>query len=224
MNNERLYRQIYLKYQLGPAVHMTHINNIESIIRDGELRSFNLMAQTKYESLANEDVQRGRANKTIPPTKRPLHDYVPLYFGNRTPMVAWNQERNEEMVFMRFSLNIFARGDIVFTDGNARSSVTVFRVYSQVTDLEILDRKAINTVKYANNPELKRRKQAEILVPDKLPLTYLVDFICYSENAKWSLLETLKHCDKKYNVQVLPGSWYFRSQAETKLVKGSQTP
>ncbi|MCM2281461.1 MAG: DUF4433 domain-containing protein [Bdellovibrionaceae bacterium] len=211
MTSLPLNKQIYAKYQLGPASHMTHLGNVEAIVRAGELRSYNLMRDHSYQNLANEDVQAGRAAKVVPPTGRPLHDYVPLYFGNRTPMVAVNQQHNQELVFIRFSLDLLTHGNLVITDGNARSASTVFRVFTQLTDLDILDPKAINTPKYKGNPELKRRKQAEILVPERLSLQHAYDFIAYSETAHHRLLEIFDRCGTRFNVLVRPGNWYFRT-------------
>ena len=220
MHTEPLYRQIYKRYQLGPASHMTHIENLSSIVQNSEIRSYNLMAQTTYQKLSNTDVQGGRAGKTIEVTKKPLHDYVPLYFGHKTPMVAWNQSRNDQFVFIRFSLNILESGNVVIADGNARSTATRFQIYTQLSDLDLLDPLAINTVKYAHDADLKRRKQAEILVLDRLPLTNLVDIICFSEEQRARALEILKQYGKNFKTQVLPGSWYFT----TRPTKGGATP
>ena len=214
MNAPPLYQQIYAKYQLGPASHMTHLSNVEAIVRAGELHSYNLMRGHTYQNLANEDVQAGRAAKTVPVTGRPLHDYVPLYFGNRTPMVAVNQQYNEELIFIRFSLDLLAQGGVVITDGNARSTTTAFRSFTQLTDLDLVDPKAINTVKYAADPELKRRKQAEVLVPERLSLKYAHDFIAYSPTARQRLLEIFDRCGTKFGVQVSPGNWYFRTPSQ----------
>jgi hypothetical protein len=217
MNGLPLYKQIYARYQLSPASHMTHMNNIEAIIRAVELRSYNLMRGHTYQNLANQDVQAGRAAKIVPPTGRPLHDYVPLYFGNRTPMVAVNQQYNEELVFIRFSLDLLAHasvGSVVITDGNARSGSTAFRVFTQLADLDLVDPKAINTVKYAGDAELKRRKQAEVLVPDRLSLQHVYDFIVYSADAGQRLLDIFDRCGTTFRVQISPGNWYFRTPSQ----------
>lgn len=145
-----------------------------------------------YQNLANEDVQSGRAAKVVPPSGRPLHDYVPLYFGHKTPMVAVNKRQNEEIVFLRFSLEILTLPGVIITDGNARSNATKFQAYAQLGDLSFLDVKAIHSVKYAGDSELKRRKQAEILIPDKLPFGQVLDIMCFSKNAQERTLKILE--------------------------------
>ncbi len=99
-------------------------------------------------------------------------------------MVAWNQAHNEELIFLRFSLSILAAGVVIITDGNARSKGTQFRRFQSLDDLSILDVRAVNSVRYAGDPEIKRRKQAEILVPDSIPFSNVLDIICYSGNAQ----------------------------------------
>ncbi|MEO7163043.1 MAG: DarT ssDNA thymidine ADP-ribosyltransferase family protein, partial [Bdellovibrionia bacterium] len=86
-----LYQEIFNQYMLGPAYHLTHIHNLSLILDMGELNSHSRMRGRGYFDLSNEDVQAGRAAITVPVTNRPLHDYVPLYFGFKTPMVACNQ-------------------------------------------------------------------------------------------------------------------------------------
>jgi hypothetical protein len=211
MNAQPLNKQIYAKYQLGPASHMTHMDNVGAILEAGELRSYHLMRGHSYRNLANDDVQAGRAAKAVPVTGRPLHEYVPLYFGNRTPMVAVNERHNEDIVFIRLSLDLLAIGGVVITDGNARSVATQFREFTQLSDLDLVDARAINTVKYSGDPELKRKKQAEVLIPERLALSYVYEFICYSNEAKQRLLAIFEQYGKKFRVTVSPGNWYFRT-------------
>lgn len=203
-----LHLKIRERFQLGPANHMTHIDNLAGILAAGELRSYNLMRGTAYNNLSNLDVQQGRAGITVAVSGRALHDYVPLYFGFKTPMVAWNQDKNEQLIFLRFSLNILALPDVVVSDGNARSTATKFVKYGRLDDLAILDPKAIQTVKYAHDPELKRRKQAEILVPDKVQVAEILDVMCFSPAVVVQTLEVLRKSGINRAVRANPG-WYF---------------
>jgi len=190
---------------------MTHLSNLPSILRDGELRSHTLMAGRDHRSVANEDVQAGRAGKIVPHTGKGLHDYVPLYFGVKTPMVAVNQDQNEAIVFLRFSLDIFLGiAGVVISDGNARSTATKFFPFARVEDLSVLDVAAIHTVKYARDHELKRKKQAELLVPDRLSTAQLFDIICFSIEARNRTLEILDNFG--INKPVYVGAhYYFRN-------------
>jgi len=199
---------IHEKFQLGPAYHMTHIQNLSGILNDGELRSHNHMRGCSYFNLANEEVQAGRAAVVVSVSGLPLHDYVPLYFGYKTPMVASNQKFNEDLLFLRFSLDILSTSNTVFSDGNARSLNTKFYLFKDVQDLSALDVAAIRTTKYAGKPEIKRKKQSELLISNLLPISHILDIICYSESARTRTLEILQKFDIKKPVKVNPG-WYF---------------
>lgn len=208
-----LYEQIRTRFQLGPAYHMTHIDNLKGVLHSGELQAYNRMRGQSYRNLANQDVQDGRAQIKIDVTGRPLHDYVPLYFGFKTPMVAWNQDQNPGLLFLRFSLNILSTPGAIISDGNARSKATRFSLFQELEDLSFLNVKAIQTVKYARDPEQKRMKQAEILIPDSIPISEILDIICYSQEAEKGVLQILGSYGIKKSVNVNPG-WYFIQKQE----------
>ena len=128
--SKSLSQTINTKYQVWVAHHMTHFDNLRPIFEAGELRSYNLMRGQSYRNLANEDVQAGRAAIMVSATQKPLHDYVPLYLGFKTPMVAINQNHNEDLLFLRFSLDILATSGSVVCDGNARSNASKFYLFS----------------------------------------------------------------------------------------------
>lgn len=206
-----LFKQIAAKYQIERCYHMTHIQNLSSILDAKEIRSYNKMkmgGQT-YFNLSNEDVQSGRAAITIKETNRPLHDYVPLYLGFKTPMVAVNQKHNEDLLFLQFYLDILTLGGVVLSDGNARSGKTQFRLFTQLIDLDFLDIAAIRGKKYAHDEDLKRKKQAEVLVPDSLAISHLAYITCYSDDAKSRILEVWRKSGIKDPVIQVNKGWYF---------------
>lgn len=190
---------------------MTHIGNLRGILKDGRLKSYNAMRDQSYHSLANESVQQGRAQITVPSTGKALHDYVPLYFGFKTPMVAYNQDRNDEFIFLRVSLDILRLPGVVISDGNARAVGSKFCQFTGIDDLRILDTKAIQTVKYAGDSELKRKKQAEILIPDFLSWSDIFDIIVYSEQSLSNVTAMLNDYNTNLRVKKNTG-WYFNSR------------
>lgn len=210
MTATSLSSQIAQKYQIQRCYHMTHIQNLSSILNAGAIRSYNQMRGHTYLNLSNQDVQAGRAAITIGATGKPLHDYVPLYIGFKTPMVAVNKGHNEDLLFLQFSLDILTSGGVVIADGNARSTRTQFKVYTQINDFDFLDITAIRALKYAHDNELARKKQAEVLVPDTLQISQLLYITCYSESAKTRVLEIFSNSGIKVPpIQVNP-NWYFK--------------
>lgn len=192
---------------------MTHLGNLRSILSAEAIYSFNEMKRInpKYQNLANEDVQSGRAAIVIEQSKKPLHDYVPLYFGFKTPMVAFNQDQNEQLIFLRFPLDILETPGSFVADGNARSRSTKFYKFGGPEVFSNIDIAAVRTVKYAKDFELKRKKQSEVLIPGQLPIRYMFDIICYSENVRTHVLSILSEFAIHKPVKVNPG-WYFEKK------------
>lgn len=139
---------------------------------------------------------------------RPLHDYVPLYFGFKTPMVVRNKDHNESLVFLRFSLEILSIAGVVFKDGNARSAVTQFFKFTHWDDLKSLHSRAISSVKWAGNEQLKRHKQAEILVPDFLEFEQVLDIIVFSAAARNQVLAKMKNFGTYKRILLNPGCYF----------------
>lgn len=207
----KLSQQIRAKYQLGDVMHMTDVENLESILQEGKIFSNNQMKLRKlaFTDISNESVQFGRAIITVPCTGKLLHDYVPLYWGKKTPMVSALRNLRESLIFMMFSTDLLADYNCVVSDGNARSCNTAFKEFMQLSDLDILNPRDINTVKYASNAEIKRRKQSELLVLEGLPLKHLLYVVCYSLDVKLKVQALLTTYSLNCGVYIGKGNYYF---------------
>lgn len=207
-----LYKKIKTKYELGPASHFIHMDNLPGILRDG-LLCHSAMKSKHYTDISDPSVQLGREHKVIPVTQKNLHDYVPLYFGPKTPLVVKYQDRNEEFLYLRFSLNILQLPGTVFTDGNARSNATQFFLFNSVDDLQAVDSTAINAFSWAGDDEKKRRKQAEILIPDKIVPEQIFDILCSSESAKQYVMDKVRVSGLNLNA-ILSKNWFFKPKVQ----------
>jgi hypothetical protein len=171
------------KYELAfLPTHMSHVSNLSSIFTSNGLHSINQLKNLKlaFNDISNQSVQTKRASKTVTSTGKPLHDYVPLYFGRKTPMASALRKLNDSLIFLAFGFDILENCPCVIADGNAADVNTNFCEFNSVDDLQILDPKSINTHLYAHSDEIKRRKQAELLVLDFLPIEHLKYIICPS--------------------------------------------
>jgi hypothetical protein len=206
-----LSEQIQHRYELKDVQHMIDINNLESILIDGYIYSKNTMMSLhkQYFNISNSSVQEGRSKILIEKTNQNLHDYVPLYWGRKTPMVAALQKQNESLIFLMFSTNLLNDYSCVISDGNARSDLTNFKSYQDIDDLRILNAKNINTVKYASSQSTKRLKQAELLVLEKLPLKHLSYIVAFSEKAKHQITQLLTTHSIHSHVYVGASNYYY---------------
>lgn len=207
----KLSVQIREKFELGDVLHMTHIENLDSILRTKAIFSKTEMDKKnqEYNDISNESVQLGRSKVTIPCTNKELHEYVPFYWGRKTPMIAALQDQNEDIIFLQFHSDILEDNECVLSDGNARSTVTHFKSFTNLADLEFLDNKSINTVKYGSKPEVKRKKQSEVLVYNFIGLENLKCIICFNEVVKSKVKALISTHGVNCGVYVNAGAYYF---------------
>lgn len=199
-----LNKKIYFKYELGPIQHMTSINNLSSILEAGAIVSKNIIINEKISihDISNQDVQTGRSTKGIPGTSYNLHDFVPLYWARKTPMGSALRDKNNEIIFLRFSTDILAKFSCYISDGNAFTADTKIKKFNEISDLDLLSPKIINAGYFAGSEEDKRIKQSEVLVFDKLPLDELLDIVCINATVRARVLDILAKYGKNYKVLV----------------------
>jgi hypothetical protein len=208
----RLSTVIRDKFELGDVLHMTHIDNLNSILNSKALFSKKYVDQNvkTYKDISDQSVQDGRSRIVIPCTGNELHEYVPFYWGRKTPMVSSLRGQNKDLIFLQFFSDILEENECVITDGNARTSGTMFKSYNDISDLNILDSRSINTVKYADDPEVKRKKQSEVLVHNSIGLGRLKCIICHSEDVKTKIELLISTHRVNCGVYVNIGAYYFK--------------
>lgn len=162
--------------------YMTARDNLPSIAQHG-LLSHARASRVPHVSVASEDVQRRRAVKQIPPGK-PLHEFVNLYFDARNAMM-WLR-RSPSLAVLRISPQVLGLPGVVVADGNAASSIT--RFYPVVQGIEALDAERVYAHSWKcddlwEEAERKRQRQAEVLVPDRVPASYIMGCFAWSETA-----------------------------------------
>lgn len=172
------------EYNIDYLYHMTHIDNLASIITLG-LLSHSAAHRLKLIRLdiSDPDVQDIRADLTVPFYNRPLHEYVPLYFSPRNPMLYKRKEIQENIVILGLDPQILFEPNILITDGNAASKETSF--YRKATALRELPWREIRAKSWYNIEDGRRIKCAEVLIPDKIMPNKIQCVFCYSN----------KHCE-----------------------------
>lgn len=202
--------------QLKYAFRLTHIDNIPYIKQCGLVRADSFMRDPNYVSIGDSQVIGIRASRDVKGYH--LSEYIPFYLGPRSPMLYVIQHgyngvarvEAENIVYCVIRLDDLINSDIdcMFTDGHALSAFTSFYqknklllidevvnyddVYSSQWDLE-------------NDLDLKRRKEAELLVKSDLGPQYIRGFVVYNEKAKQRLVNMGIAMEK---IVVAPG-YYF---------------
>lgn len=176
--------------------HMTHFNNLPSILREGYLLCAK-QAQTKQvHSIALPYWKQRRATVKVPiPPYGGLEDYVPFYFAPRAPMLwaiyckkVGNDISQKDVVYLVTSVATVVEAGIqaIFTDRHAVSNICKF--YSDLSLINsVIDWQIMQSPNWSNTPscpDRSWRRQAEFLVYQKLPITLIQQIGVYDESVK----------------------------------------
>lgn len=175
---------------------MTHIENIPHILQYGITHHSSNNANPNFVSIGDRTIISTR-NDFVLNNGRKLGDYIPFYFGIRTPMLYVIQNGfnmvsptpAENIVYCITSVQkvIEQQLDFVFTNGHA---VDVFTTQYSPADIlnidNIIDRKAVKAHywRVENDLDIKRRKEAEFLVLGDIVTEAVLGFGVYNQNAQ----------------------------------------
>lgn len=187
--------------QLKYAFRMIHIDNIPHIIRYGLLRSASPDCDRNFVSIGDRQIIGIRSVRPVCGVL--MSECVPFYLGPRTPMLYVIQHgyngvtRREpwEIVYCVVRLSDISSADIdcVFSDGHALSALTKFYSKDKLCDIDnIVSRDDVYSLNWNNDTDidLKRRKEAELLVIGDLPAEYICGYVVYDDYAKKRLTDS----------------------------------
>jgi hypothetical protein len=179
---------------------MTHIENIPHILSNGVTHANSQFSNQFYVSIGDKTIITTRRTKKIP-DGRLLGDFIPFYFGVRSPMLYVVQNGfnsvprtlAEDIVYLVSSVQnvLDCKIDFVFTDGHAVDDLTEFYYPPQIKEVDkIVDFHAAFAEFWSgtSDTDLKRKKEAEFLIFDNLPLNSIRGFVVYNEKAQERLL------------------------------------
>ncbi|MBA2664186.1 MAG: DUF4433 domain-containing protein [Bradymonadaceae bacterium] len=203
-------------------LHITNISNLENILVNGGLWSINQMPATLTpHSSAHASIQLRRAQTKVPLNRGGfLHDYVPFYFGERSPMlyanhtgtVVGSNNGQNSIIYLVSSVQTVASftNDWVFTDGHA-IMVPLTSFFDDLAHLNQIDWKAVRATYWADtndDPDRKRRKQAEFLVHQFVPFSWFTEFAVLNQEVAQQVQSILANANAALPVKVRR-DWYY---------------
>lgn len=202
-----------LKY----AFRITHIDNIPYILEKGLLRANSSDRSDDFVNIGDPQVIKLRSDMIIRNIR--LGDYIPFYLGPRSPMLyviqhGYNGVRRQEpqdIVYCVLRLDDVIKGDLecAFTDGHAMSALTNYYGKEQLVNIDkIVNYDDVYASQWNNNDsdiDLKRRKEAELLIKEDISPEYIRGYIVYNDKAK----EMLKSFGIAENMIVVAPNYYF---------------
>lgn len=201
---------------------ITHIENIPHILQYGIVHNLSPNKNNDYISIGDKSLIDYRSSKIISvgDTNITLGDFIPFYFGIRMPMLYVIQRggnfveksrRADEIIYVAVSMKCIVNNDFTyyFSDGHATDYMTSFYDKNSINNiLSILDWNAIKAKIWSGDgieTDVKRKKQAEFLVREDVPASFIVGFVCYNDIAKSKLMSFGVEENK---IKIIPNAYY----------------
>ena len=197
------------------AYRMTHISNIPAILKCGIVHVSSPNSDPSYVPIGDVTAIKTRETKYLVDGSC-LGDYIPFYLGPRTPMLyviqngfnGVTKQSPSDIVYCVISLDELVRDNVecVFTDGHALNRITKVFEGSKIPEInEILKVEDLYQDFWNSDAEDKRKKEAELLLKNDLPPSYIRYFVVYCVEAK---NELMKMGVDESKIRVTPSLYY----------------
>jgi len=203
---------------------ITHIENIPHILKYGITHRRSANANPDYKAIGDATLIDKRETKKVSINNekiKTLGNFIPFYFGVHMPMLYVIQNgfnlttavHPENIVYILVKLqSIIEKMEsekYYFSDGHATDNLTKFYCADDIKDLpRIIDWNAVNKKYWSGqgvNLDIKRTKQAEFLIKEDIPASYIIKIGCYNKSAKDKLLSMGLNEER---VQIMPDAYY----------------
>ena len=198
---------------------ITHYMNLPDIVQRGMFCATHPGALKDAVVIGNPDLINGRGGRAVPVVPNGvLNDYVPFYLGPHSPMLFGiktgyhaQQRPQREIVYVCSELShVQALGlPFAFTDGHAYMQLS--RFYNNVADLSALDWNVIPAKQWKrteDDNDRQRRKQAEFLIHQHVPVAAIAAIIVYDQAMADWVTPLLAAAGVNFKVVVFP-KWYY---------------
>jgi len=150
-----------------------------------------------------------------------IHDYVPFYFGPRSPMLlqlhtgrveGYNETQTPLIYLISTAQAVSDSGaGFVFSDGHGIASFTSW--YDDSAQLDGVDWSAVNSRYWTDTvdaPDRQRRKQAEFLVHRACPWALIQEIAIVNDNMKRRVKQILAEfpAELRRPVRIRPALYY----------------
>lgn len=196
-----------------------HKENLQILIDEGKLVAPNYVTNNNYIPIGEQQLIKLRGDKEIKIAPfGTLRDYISFYFGVRSPMLycianGYDVQKldQENIIYLITSIEkLYETGvKFVFTDGHSYAALTQF--FNSVEDLAKIDWEAVRSKRWNNtldDPDRKRRKEAECLVFKELTFDKILAISVYNQNASNYISSVLQKNNLNIPVFIKP-EWYY---------------
>jgi len=200
---------------------ITHVDNLPYILKNGIYTRESVKFDPNYKSIGDRTLIDYRKNlEACNPPGGKLSEYIPFYFGPRSPMlfqIATGYEDVEkhlqqEIVYLISSVDQIKANNLqyFFTDGHARSETSTY--FNSEDDFDKLDWDTIySTYWKSDETDLRRKekKQSELLIKTHVPVSCIEHIGVYNELANRKVLDLLAETKLNINIRTSPQKLYY---------------
>lgn len=208
---------------------MTHIENINHILKNGITHKDSISRNLFYKNIGDLSLIDNRSQKLVSVDNGDflnsklktiiLGDFIPFYFGIKMPMLYTSQIGGnfvesstipENIIYIACSIDkIIENGhQFYFSDGHATNNFSSFYESTEISRInKILDWDSIKSSYWGGqeNLNIKRKKQAEFLVEGDINVNCIIGYGCYNASAK---SELIKLGIQENKIKVIPNGYY----------------
>lgn len=200
-----------------------HVENLEHLLSNGICIRSHVSADPNYINIGDRGLitKRNVYAIGINPPGGNLGDYVPFYFGRLSPMLLniktgqrdVVQRHQREIVYICCRLDdvVAQCNEWCFTDGHAKT-ISLTEFYNDLGDLDEVDWSIVDERYWRNNVndiDRMRRKQAEFLVKNFVPVDCIEQIVVYDETVRVKAQEIVNGLELEIPVKVNPGGSYY---------------
>ena len=189
-------------YRINYLYHITHVDNLLSILNSGLLSHRRAHGGSLViEDIADQEVINIRKWKKVPVSGKRIVDYVPLFFTPRNPMMRVRKDLQDDIAILCLDSSLLLQKGVIFTDGNAASDDTTF-----FNDLRFIDSLDWSCIRDRGKPihlynrqefiEWKRKRAAEVLVPDWISFSHVQSIVIKTQQTHRKLFDPVREISK----------------------------
>lgn len=201
---------------------VAHGKQLASLIARGLLcRRIVQIEGIQFQTISNEEIESKRAAMTVPcGPGETLHDYVPFHFGPRSPMMSRISYRNlpayaqgqRPLLYLVTSVATVAGAGLRFTYTDGHPLAALSDTFDDADQIDARVDLALMRERYwkdtEDDPDRERRRQAELLVHERVPWTAVEEIGVMDAAVKTRVEEILSGSAHLPPVTVRPG-WYY---------------
>lgn len=203
LNYEEIYKLLYCYKSwiifFENLYRIDVVNNLNSILKKW-LLSRNKAEEFWFINNSFDHIQKRREENF-----KEIHDYVPIFFSKYSPMIVSSMENSiylQWKIIFIINSNVLKEENVLFSDISfaIKWASKEKNLFSNLKDLNKINYSLINKKGYINNDIFNKYKWVEVLVKNKLDISYIKEIIYFDENKKEEIESILK--ENGFNIPI----------------------